>query len=356
MLILESLITCSDASLATIVMITKRVLNIVQILGPILAIISLIITCINLVINPDNKKLFSKIKNSIISLAILFFIPMLVNVVMEMCDDRFDFTTCWNYEEQVQVFGNDVTYVDVDGGNKQSVISNPGEYENGGNKKPTDSSNNTTPGVSNGGAATSIRIQYNVKDSKGRCGNGKSDTCIQVATVKYPTKTVKYYMGRQDNSGLLGGSCRSHAFTCGVNATKGTNYSTLDLQNYLYSTGDNGVLKGASRFSKAINHFGVNAKAYFNETSISQSISLAEKALNNGQPVIIFVANSKCSDLASSHHALLLLGYDSNGDVVFIDSCGRYKNAKKRNLKELGQCMSGDSIAKNWMRMVIFSF
>ena len=93
-----------------------------------------------------------------------------------------------------------------------------------------------------------------MKDSKGRCGTGNGDVCIQVATVEYPSGTVKYYMGRQNNSGLLGGSCSSHAFICGLDATKNTYYSTLDLQNYLYSTGDQGVLKGRSRFNKAINH------------------------------------------------------------------------------------------------------
>ncbi len=36
-------------------------------------------------------------------------------------------------------------------------------------------------------------------------------------------------MGYQNNSGLLGGSCRSHAYTCALNATNNSNYSTLDL-------------------------------------------------------------------------------------------------------------------------------
>ena len=42
-------------------------------------------------------------------------------------------------------------------------------------------------------------------------------------------------MGYQNNSGLEGGSCRAHAFTCGMNAVNNTYYSTLDLQNYMVS-------------------------------------------------------------------------------------------------------------------------
>lgn len=207
------------------------------------------------------------------------------------------------------------------------------------------------------GKAKSISIKYNVKDKEGRCGKASSDKCVEVADVVYGNGTkITYYMGYQNNSGLLGGSCRSHAFTCATNATLGTKYSTLDLQKYLKSTGDGGVLRKKPVFTKAINHFKVNAKAYFEDVSIKESIKMAKTAVDNGQPVIIFVAHSKCPDLAGSHHAILLLGYDSNNNVIFLDSVGRYKNAKKRTFSGLEKCMSNDGIAKNWMRMTIFSF
>lgn len=205
------------------------------------------------------------------------------------------------------------------------------------------------------GKATSISIKYGVKDSEGRCGSGKNDYCAAVATVKYQQKTVTYYLGYQNNSGLLSGSCRSHAFMSVVNAVNGTKYSTLDLQKYLYSTGDKGVLM-AEQIPKALKKYNLTAKAYYEETSISESAKLMKTALDNGQPVMIFVAHSKCSDIAGSHHALLLLGYDDNGDVIFIDSVPYSKKAKKRNIEELSKCLSGGSIPKNYYRMIIFSF
>ncbi len=339
--------TCTDAALASILLICKRILRLVQIIGPILAIVSLVIILVRLVSNPEEKKNKSRIKNCLLALVILFFIPTIVNIVMGMLGDSFSISTCWNYAEEVKSYSG-VTYIDS-GADRQSIISDPSQYQAGEQKHEQA----TGTGL---GKAQKITIKYNVKDSGGRCGTYSGDKCAEIATVKYEKGTVKYYMGYQNNTKLLGGSCRSHAFTCGMNATNNSNYSTLDLQNYLYQTGDQGVLKGKSRFDKVINHFNVKAKAYFNETSISKSISLAKTALDNGQPVIIFVANSKCSDLASSHHALLLLGYDDNNKVVFLDSCLRYPSAKKRTLEELGKCMSNDNIAKNWMRMVIFSF
>lgn len=358
--------TCSDVALANVLAIAKRIFGLLQIICPILLIIALIIIFIRMISNPDEKKYMKQLKNSIVALVVVFAIPILVNAVMVLLDDSFNLTKCWNYSEDI---GNPMsaTFISVDDRQSTSLLIDPSEYENGsGSHSSSGSSNNssnsnsstssTATGTGMGGKATKIAIEYNKKDSSGRCGKGKGDKCAQIATVNYPKGTVKYYMGYQNNSKLLGGSCRSHAFTCGMNAINKTNYSTLDLQNYLYSTGDSGVLKGKSRFNKVINNFNVNAKAYFNETSISKSISLAKKALDNGQPVIIFVSHDKCSDLASSHHALLLLGYDSNGKVVFLDSCTKYPSAKKRTIEQLGKCMSGDKIAKNWMRMVIFSF
>lgn len=345
--------TCTDGALANLLNIIKRVIKVIQIVAPILLIICLAIILIKLLTNPEEKKYFKNLKNSIMALAFVFLVPVLVNVLMITLDDSTNFSKCWNYDEKV-MNPTEATYIDNNKRKPQSVLIDPDDYKTG----EANNSSNSSSIVSVGGKgrATKITIQYNQKDSAGRCGTGKSDRCIEVATVEYPKGTVKYYMGYQNNSGLLGGSCRSHAFISGVNATKNTNYSTLDLQNYLYSTGDNGVLKGKARFDKAINRFNAKAVAYFEETSIASSIELARKALDNGQPVIIFVANSKCSDLASSHHALLLLGYDKDENVIFLDSCGRYPSAKKRTLDELGKCMSPDSIAKNWMRMVIFSF
>lgn len=204
------------------------------------------------------------------------------------------------------------------------------------------------------GKPISVSIKNNTTDANGRCGKGSHDYCIGEATVTYPNKTVTYYMGYQNNSGLLGGSCRSHAMISAINAIKGTNYSTLDIQNYLYSTNDGGVLK-SKQIPKVLSKYGVKANVYHSELSKKKAAKYMKQAINNGQPVMIFVAHSSCPDLAGSHHALLLLGLDSDDNVQFIDSAGYFKSAKKRNVDELAQCLSGKSIADSYYRMIIFS-
>ena len=80
---------CQDKALENILRIVKTILNLIQIIGPILAIVSIVIIFIKLTSNPDNKKLAKNLKNAIIALALLFFVPLIVNVFMRLADDSF---------------------------------------------------------------------------------------------------------------------------------------------------------------------------------------------------------------------------------------------------------------------------
>lgn len=358
--------TCTDAGMANITVICKNILNIIHIIGPILCIIALVVIFTKILINPEDKKYKKRIINSVLALIILFMVPYIVNAFMYMLGSNINLSNCWNNSEEVFT-SNKPTYIEISNKKKGLITGSSSDYEpgeerevinpEGGNTGSSSYSGTDTYTGKGLGAVQSIKITYNVKDSKGRCGKGSRDKCSEVAVVQYRDKTVTYYMGYQNNSGLLGGSCRAHAFTCGMNVVNDSYYSTMDLQNYMRTIDGNGVFKGKKKYNSAINYFNVPAKAYFEETSINESYVLAKEALANGQPVMIFVAHNKCSDLAGSHHALLLLGYDTKGNVIFLDSCSRYPHAKKRNLEQLILgCMSGESIARNWMRMVIFSF
>ena len=67
-----------------------------MIIVPILALVSLSMTIFDSVINPDNKKNLSKFKNTIIALMIIFFIPVLINLVTLIIGEKTDITSCWN--------------------------------------------------------------------------------------------------------------------------------------------------------------------------------------------------------------------------------------------------------------------
>lgn len=210
------------------------------------------------------------------------------------------------------------------------------------------------------GEVQGTSIKYLVKDSEGRCGNPDKNKCAAIATVKYETETIKYYIGTQMNAEgtLLDGSCRSQALISVINAIKNTKYSTIDIQNYLYRISPyDGILK-ASNLEQTLRHFGVSAKIYHSELSRSNAAKLMRSSVKKGQPVMIFVANSLCNDLATTHHAYIVLDIDDDDHVVMIDSVGFPKRSsyQKRTPEELSKCLSAGGISDAYYRMIVFSF
>ena len=119
----ESIIdACGGIVLANIISIAKRILDLIQLVGPIIALVSLTICFIKLMTNPDDKKLKAGLKNSLIALVILFLVPFMVNLTMSLVDDTFSLAKCWNNAEEVASFDNDNTYVDTSEKPKQNIV------------------------------------------------------------------------------------------------------------------------------------------------------------------------------------------------------------------------------------------
>jgi len=150
MLILDGL--CSDYGIVHMVKIVKNVFQMIQIIGPILAIISLAIIFFRLMsvsYDYDSDKKYEKdkarIKNCIIALLVTFFLPLLVNLVMgaTFMANTFEISACWK-EADLVTLGN-AEYINNDGANDDSddnrtgtFIINPNEYH-GINGNPNES-------------------------------------------------------------------------------------------------------------------------------------------------------------------------------------------------------------------------
>lgn len=97
--------TCSDYGLANLLVIVQKIMNLFQILVPIIAIVALIKILIKLVSDPENKKLKNSIKNWAIALIFIFFLPMVVDLTMNLIttsqsnhsngDENFSISACW---------------------------------------------------------------------------------------------------------------------------------------------------------------------------------------------------------------------------------------------------------------------
>ena len=117
-----------DKNLNIIFYIVKNILNLIMIIVPILLIIFGSILFIKLVKNPEEKNGIKKIINQFIAASIIFFIPLLVNVVMGILGNQTSLSSCWvnaKKGEEVKYHSTDDQY------DKQSILLNPKDYESG---------------------------------------------------------------------------------------------------------------------------------------------------------------------------------------------------------------------------------
>lgn len=150
--------SCHDSAIGGILRFVKNGLTIIQIVGPILALISISLFFFQLVKHPDDKKVMKKIRNSFIALVVLFFIPLFVTVVFSWLGSSTDISDCWNSANMN--FGN-TTYQDTgESKDKNPVLTDPDEYQKGKPKPKSEYTNNgnNSNNNSNSNGGTGDRI------------------------------------------------------------------------------------------------------------------------------------------------------------------------------------------------------
>ena len=94
---------CSDYGLAMFLHIMKEAMNIIQIVVPIILIVMCTVDLVKLVINPDdnNKAKFKGLLNKFLAALIVFFIPIIVNVVLGTFLNSFEISDCWDDADKI---------------------------------------------------------------------------------------------------------------------------------------------------------------------------------------------------------------------------------------------------------------
>lgn len=120
------------SSLVIFIVIFKKILSLIQIIGPILGIISLTFTITKIVMNPDDKKLTKKVINSCIALVLLFFIPLFVTIVVNLITENSSFASCLdNKDNSFHIVNSYTESKDNSNTKKKSILVNPKDYEKG---------------------------------------------------------------------------------------------------------------------------------------------------------------------------------------------------------------------------------
>ena len=133
---------CTDYALAGILYVFQRIINIIQIIVPIILLISVSIWLIQVIINPDEKKNLKKLYNMVIAAVVVFFVPMLVNMILGMIDSNNNFIKCWRDAKNISFNINNNHH--ISSGREAVRIVNDQKYEQGDDKKNDASSNAST--------------------------------------------------------------------------------------------------------------------------------------------------------------------------------------------------------------------
>lgn len=311
------LVSCNNAVLGVFFKIAKALLALIQILGPLLAICSLVMTLVKMAQNPEDKKLPKKIFNSCLALCILFFIPLLITVVLNMVDDSTDFGACW--KSSSNGFGN-AGYINTDNDNRVNIIGNS-KYESGvvGSTNNRSSSSTTSNSTSSSSSSSS---------HSGGVSNSSSGTS---------TSTSKGVIGTHVNSknGIV-----YNLYNQASDAWKGHNYSSGQTiaQNGCMNTSVAVVSSGYDKSITPVTVFnkyrhshprtaisGLTGGAY-SCSSGSTSKNNIVNTLSAGNVVVIKVYGKNkggSSSFTSSQHYMALI--DINGSNVFIGNA--YSNS-----------------------------
>lgn len=129
MYILDVVSTCNSGMLSVVLPAVKNIMLIIQIVAPILLIVMATIELIRLTANPDDKKGLKNIINKFIAAAIIFFIPVFINVVMGLVGENTNFSSCWNNAADQSNVNNNVDGNDPDETRPKTKVGDMNDYE-----------------------------------------------------------------------------------------------------------------------------------------------------------------------------------------------------------------------------------
>ena len=109
--LLISASSCADPDLSRILGIVQKIISLIQMIAPILLIFVAAHHLVQLVLNPDDKKKWPKLRNSFIAAMVIFFIPMIADVLMGMLGTNFQVAACWNSAQEVN--NDNPVYIDI---------------------------------------------------------------------------------------------------------------------------------------------------------------------------------------------------------------------------------------------------
>lgn len=121
---------CGNYSLALFLYFFQNALKLIQTAIPIILMVMTIFDVTRLMMNPDDEKRKKGIKNKFIATLIIFFLPIIVSVFMNLVDENFEFASCYSDSTLMMSTIQATSYISTNEGSAIKIIQDE-EYESG---------------------------------------------------------------------------------------------------------------------------------------------------------------------------------------------------------------------------------
>lgn len=124
---------CGNYALASFLDIGRRIINLIQLLVPILLMVACTYQLIRMVVNPELKGGMKKITNKFLAAAIIFFVPIVFDISIGIMPEDFSFAACWKTAKTVREVSKaaKLKYIPLSKKKATSMLSDPSSYEKG---------------------------------------------------------------------------------------------------------------------------------------------------------------------------------------------------------------------------------
>lgn len=321
------LMVCSDPGIIQIVKILKTIFQMIQIFGPVLAIVSLGVIFFSSITAYDEKTFETnkrKIRNCVLALLITFFLPIFVNLVMGITQmkNTFEVSSCWTEVDSYKPSIGSYVENESDKDRTRTYIINPGEYSG------TDDNPNSGYESMAGTSTTSTDSSDDTPSvNVDNCGN--LEYCNKFLSIMYSNSTklddaIIKNKARVTYSNSHGPKSWSEAIkiakrgglvrtSCNRPAHWGIKGITGEYKD-IYSTGRGGFKNYNGKLTK-----------YTKQIKFNESISV-KKAIQKGK--------IQSGDIIGvSNHTFVIYKTNKDGSAIVFDGGHRYTNRCQNHKK-----------------------
>ena len=153
---------CSDPALVLTLDTFRRIFYLIQIIVPILLIVSATIQFTRLVMDPEIKNGMKRVKNLFLAGAIVFVIPVVMDAVLSILPQTFSVSACWNEAKTVaeSYRQNGSRYISLNDSEELTKIgTDPDSYKK--SNKSSSSSSGNVQGILDGAEEVHTKYEQN---------------------------------------------------------------------------------------------------------------------------------------------------------------------------------------------------